>query len=274
MRFLLLLPLTLLLGLMGCQQTPYHLSRIYTSPNQDSRIRYLIVHYTQADDARALQLLTTAGSGVSAHYLLSTPGPDGKPTLYALLPESQRAWHAGRSSWHHQTAMNDRSLGIEVVNSGYQPADARGPLMTRYWPPFPQSQLHALASLLQQLSDRYHIPPQNLLGHSDIAPGRKVDPGPAFPWHYLYQRYRLGAWPEENRVRALLQQGLPELDITALQHDLARYGYAVPASGVLDDTTRQVVQAFQLHFRPSRFDGEPDAETRARLQALLEKYVD
>ena len=268
--FFCLSPLLLLLS--ACQSPPYHSESRFVSPNQDNRIRYLIVHYTHGDNADALQVLTRPGSGVSAHYLLSRPAPGSLPILYTLVPESQRAWHAGRSSWQQQSAMNDRSIGIEVVNPGYLPATSQAPLMQRHWVTYPQAQLQALAALLRQLSDRYQIPPEHLLGHSDIAPGRKVDPGPDFPWQWLAQHYQLGAWPDEQRVAALLQHGLPPLDIRVLQQQLAQYGYEVPVTGELDSATRQVIQAFQLHFRPSRFDGEPDADTRARLQALLEKY--
>lgn len=248
----------------------YHLVT-QTSPNQDSRVQYLVLHYTQIDDASSLLELTRPASQVSAHYLLSRDEKGGKPTLYALVPESQRAWHAGRSHWQGAQALNAASIGIEIVNLGYDTADSQLPLNQRRWQPYTEGQLRALAELLKELSARYHIKPSRILGHSDIAPGRKVDPGPHFPWQRLYAEYGLGIWPDEARVQALMsQQNPPQLTIADIQQMLVRFGYKLDVTGELDDATRTVITAFQLHFRPRLCDGHPDAETLARLQSLLE----
>ena len=267
----LLLATTSLL-LTSCQPITLPIDRSHTSLNQDSRIQSVIVHYTQIDDAQSLEELTRPESRVSAHYLLSREERDGQPIVYALVPESQRAWHAGISHWQGAQALNASSIGIEVVNLGYADADAQLPLTERHWQAYTPGQIRTLALLLRQLVDRYHLPPTRLLGHSDIATGRKVDPGPRFPWQQLHAQYDLGAWPDEARVSALLAMPGPMPSITEIQTLLIRYGYGLAATGILDTQTRQTVQAFQLHFRPARYDGLPDRETVARLQALLEKY--
>jgi N-acetylmuramoyl-L-alanine amidase len=257
----------------GCQQEALQIDHSYHSPNQDSRIQYLIVHYTQLDDVQSLDELTRPESRVSAHYLLSREEQRGQPTLYALVPESQRAWHAGVSHWQGAQALNASSIGIEIVNLGYDTTEANLPLTQRHWQAYPPAQIHTLATLLQQLVSRYQITPTRLLGHSDIALGRKVDPGPQFPWHQLYERYGLGAWPDEKRVMELMNVEPSSPSIAQIQHMLLRYGYGITPSGTLDDETRNALIAFQLHFRPARCDGTPDRETLARLQALLEKYL-
>ena len=258
--------------LTSCQPITLPIDRSHTSVNQDSRIQSVIVHYTQIDDAQSLDELTRPESQVSAHYLLSREERDGQPILYALVPESQRAWHAGISHWQGAQALNASSIGIEVVNLGYLDADAQLPLTERHWQAYTPAQIRTLALLLRQLVERYQLPPTRLLGHSDIAPGRKVDPGPRFPWQQLHAQYGLGAWPEEARVSALLAMPGSMPSVHEIQNLLIRYGYGLAATGILDTQTRQAVQAFQLHFRPARYDGIPDRETVARLQALLEKY--
>lgn len=254
--------------LSGCHPA-YRFDTSRQSPNHDSRIRYLVVHYTQIDDADSLLELTRAESEVSAHYLLSRQERDGAPILYQLVPEAERAWHAGASYWQGSRALNASSIGIEIVNLGYDPADAEKPLGERHWQPYTEHQFRAVATLLRELTERYQIDPSRLVGHSDIAPGRKVDPGPRFPWQRLYQEYGLGIWPDEARVKALLESSESLApDIATLQEQLSRLGYDLPPSGVLDERTRAVITAFQLHFRPALCDGNPDRETVARLQVL------
>ena len=260
------------LNLAGCQQPPYHLDTRYHAANQESRIQYLVVHYTQIDDAQSLYELTRRDSGVSAHYLISRAEHQGKVSLYPLVPDSERAWHAGRSHWQGAQALNSASIGIEIVNRGYEVADAGLPLDQRRWQSYTEAQFHAVASLLQSLSNRYQIDPTRILGHSDISVARKVDPGPRFPWRRLHDEYGVGAWPDEARVTALLATMNTLPSTQKIQQMLIRYGYGLTASGELDAETRGAVAAFQLHFRPSRCDGEIDRETVARLQALLEKY--
>ncbi|MGL5323984.1 MAG: peptidoglycan-binding protein, partial [Aeromonas sp.] len=116
------------------------------------------------------------------------------------------------------------------------------------------------------------IPPTQVLGHSDVAPERKQDPGPHFPWRQLYLTYGVGAWPDEGRVAELLASPLPDWDAAMWQQQLARYGYGLSQTGQWDEQSRAVMGAFQLHFRASKVDSKPDRECQAILMALLEKY--
>ena len=231
------------------------------------RVRFLVMHYTGGDEPRALQVLT--GPSVSSHYLV-TPTPSSKsgaPIVRQLVPESARAWHAGKSSWRGRNNLNDSSIGIEIVNAG----PLRGASGSA-WQGFGGDQMRAVVALARDLINRYDIAPHNVVGHSDIAPGRKVDPGPAFPWEMLY-RNGIGAWPDDSTVAAYRSRfagNFPTL--SSIQAALARYGYELPITGVMDQRTHAVVVSFQMHFRPARYDGTPDLETVARLWALNDKY--
>ncbi|WP_167386724.1 N-acetylmuramoyl-L-alanine amidase [Aeromonas cavernicola] len=258
--------------LTGCQHPAYQLSDRYPSDNQNPRIAFLILHYTDEDDATSLRLLTKAEHQVSAHYLVPREQQLQPPLVYQLVPDSQRAWHAGRSRWQQNTALNASSLGIEIVNLGYPPQDDVLPPHQRHWQPYTAAQIAAVGALSRDLVARYQIPPTQVLAHSDIAPERKQDPGPHFPWRQLYLEYGVGAWPDDKRVSALLASPLPQWDVTTWQQQLARYGYGLTASGQWDEQSRAVLRAFQLHFRPTLVNGEPDRECQAILMALLDKY--
>ncbi len=230
----------------------------HTALGQSSRVQYIVLHYTSSDLPRSLRLLTQ--TEVSSHYLLGAQ----PPTLYRLVDENRRAWHAGDSAWQGRTWLNASSLGIELVNEGYE-EDADG---GRRWYPYPDAQIEVLIALLQELVARHELPLGSIIGHSDIAPQRKVDPGPLFPWRRLAEA-GLIPWPDEARVahyRTLFEQGLPE--VGWFQQQLAQEGYQVPLHGEHDEATRNVLRAFQMKYRPSRYDGEPDAETAALLLAL------
>ncbi|PTT43929.1 N-acetylmuramoyl-L-alanine amidase [Aeromonas sp. HMWF016] len=258
--------------LQGCNQQSYQLSTRYQSANQNERIAFLILHYTDEDDAHSLRLLTEPEHKVSAHYLIPRDSSDTPLPVYQLVPDSQRAWHAGRSRWHQYAGLNASSLGIEIVNLGYPPEDELLPPHQRHWQPYTKAQIAAVGALSRKLVDRYRIPPTQVLAHSDIAPERKQDPGPHFPWRQLYLEYGVGAWPDESRVAELLASPLPEWSLTMWQQQLARYGYGLSQSGQWDEQSRAVMRAFQLHFRASKVDSEPDSECQAILMALLEKY--
>jgi N-acetylmuramoyl-L-alanine amidase len=214
-------------------------------------------------------VLTT--EGVSVHYVVPDAPQirNGEPVIWQLVPESQRAWHAGTSYWQGTTELNAASIGIENVNLG--PVDTP---QGRAWQPYPPAQVDALIRLAKDIVTRYNLPPTRVVGHSDIAPQRKIDPGPAFPWKQLYDA-GIGAWPDAAAVSRDLAGRNPAapVDVRALQLRLSRYGYETATDGVLDDRTRRVFAAFQMHFRPRDYSGNPDAETDAIAQALLDKYL-
>lgn len=230
-----------------------------TASGQSSRVRYIVLHYTSANDAESLRLLSQGD--VSAHYLIT-----GKARVYRLVDENRAAWHAGVSRWFEQTSLNFTSIGIEIVNAGWQ----EQPDGSKTYAPYDAGQIQALQILLKDIVARQGIRPENIVGHSDIAPQRKVDPGPLFPWRELAQA-GIGRWYDEAGAAAhlarLQQSGTP--DIAWFQAELSRLGYDTPRTGTLDRATRNVLAAFQMHYRPSRYDGEPDAETAAIMLAML-----
>jgi N-acetylmuramoyl-L-alanine amidase len=246
-----------LILLAGCASGP-RFDTSHPSANHDSRVQFVVVHYTNASQERSLQLLTHGE--VSSHYLI---GDDKNATIFKLMDENQRAWHAGNSQWQGRTWLNSSSIGIEIVNPGFKDTPTG-----RLWYPYSEAQVQSLIVLLKDISQRHAISPRSIIGHSDIAPLRKLDPGPLFPWKRLASE-GIGIWPNEQAVAR--QQGQFELQLPSIswfQTQLARVGYDTPQTGELDVATRRVLAAFQMHFRPSRFDGTPDAQTAALLQVL------
>jgi N-acetylmuramoyl-L-alanine amidase len=248
----------------------YTIDTSIRSANQDARVRSLVLHYTALSLEGSLAGLTQPSHQVSAHYLV----PDGAfaSHVYQLVPDENRAWHAGISQWQRVNELNYSSIGMEIVNLGFPPADQQLPPMQRRWYPYDSQQIAVVGALAADIVRRYSILPHRVVGHADIAPGRKSDPGPLFPWQYLYERYNVGAWPDRETVNYYMTQHPFHGDIGAMQTKLARYGYAVPQNGVLDKPTMDVITSFQMHFRPQRYDGMPDSETSAILDALLAKY--
>ena len=234
------------------------IDRSLSAKGQSSRVKFIIVHYTVSDLPLSIKILTERE--VSAHYLLTDQVP---PVVYGLVDETRQSNHAGVSNWKNYTQMNGSSVGIEIVNPGFTESPAG-----RVYYPFPQSQIDRLIVLLKEIVARHAVPPENILGHSDIAPQRKQDPGPLFPWYQLAQ-HGLIAWPDANRVaatRQLYEQQLP--DAFWFQQKLAQHGYAIVRSGQFDPQTRNVISAFQMKYRPAIFDGMADAETAAMLEVL------
>ncbi|UVL46272.1 N-acetylmuramoyl-L-alanine amidase [Pseudomonas moraviensis] len=247
-----------LLVLAGCASGPRY-DTSHPSTNYDSRIQFVVVHYTSASLERSLQLLTHGE--VSSHYLI---GDDKGATIYKLMDENQRAWHAGESQWQGRTWLNSSSIGIEIVNPGYKDTPTG-----RLWYPYSEAQIQSLITLLKDISQRNGISPRHIIGHSDIAPLRKLDPGPLFPWKRLADE-GLGLWPNEQAVarHQAVFNSSPLPEIGWFQVQLARLGYDTPQTGELDVATRHVLAAFQMHYRPARFDGTPDAQTAALLLVL------
>ncbi|EEZ4381636.1 N-acetylmuramoyl-L-alanine amidase AmiD [Escherichia whittamii] len=231
------------------------------------RIKVLVIHYTAEDFDTSLATLTD--KHVSSHYLVPAVPPlyNGKPRIWQLVPEQELAWHAGSSAWRGATRINDTSIGIELENRGWQKS-AGG----KYFAPFEPTQIQALIPLAKDIIARYHIKPENVVAHADIAPQRKDDPGPLFPWQQLAQQ-GIGAWPDAQRVNFYLTGRAPHtpVDTASLLELLARYGYDVKPEMTPGEQQR-VIMAFQMHFRPTLYNGEADAETLAIAQALLEKY--
>ena len=245
------------------------IDKSHSSPNYNQRIFSLVLHYTAAEFENSLKILTDPKTQLSAHYLVPEESMDGQRKIFQLVKEEERAWHAGFSRWQKRTNLNDTSIGIEIVNLGYTD-DKKG---KRTWYPFSDYQIESVIELAKIIVERYNIPATHVIGHSDIAPGRKVDPGPLFPWKKLYEN-GIGAWFDEGAVkkeRAL--NCYHEINIEKLQKNLLTYGYGIEITGKLDEETITILQAFQMHFRPSDFSGNPDSETSAILENLIQKYI-
>ena len=253
------------------------------SDNQGSRIRHVVIHFTSADFAESLRLLTERTQRpVSAHYLVPENGDPSYPRrrlrVYRLVGEDQRAWHAGQSHWRGETALNSSSIGIEIVNRSdcvaLAPAHESGIAEDRCeFHDYDAEQIELVIKLVLDILRRHPgIDPVDIVGHADIAPDRRLDPGPKFPWRRLYD-HGIGAWYDEDtahRYRERFEAQPPA--IALLQRGLAAYGYDVDDTGEYDARTRLALRAFQMHFRPSDWSGQPDAETAAIVFALLEKY--
>ena len=214
------------------------------SPNFDERslpVSMIVLHYTgMVDAASAIARLASPAAKVSCHYLVAEDGQ-----LVRMVPEDKRAWHAGNSYWRGVTDVNSASVGIEIVNPGHEFG----------YRPFPDEQIAALIPLVAAIKDRHGISRGNIVGHSDIAPARKVDPGELFPWEALARR-RL-ALP--SPVRDLMD---PFWTDAGFLLALERFGYDVAEQ-------KPAVMAFQRRFRPDRIDGIIDGECRAKLLSLL-----
>ncbi len=237
------------------------LSTEYNSISQDFRQKFIIVHYTAIDKDASIRALVE--KDVSSHFLVSDQYGD---PVYALVDEDKRAWHAGLSSWKTRTNLNDSSIGIEIVNNG----EISGKFV-----PYKDFQIEQVAVLLKYLSDKYEIPPENILGHSDIAPQRKSDPGPLFPWKELYTRYGLGMWYDDYIKQSYMSEYASKfytISVYDIQNEFKKFGYGIELTGMWDKQTENVVKVFQHRFRPSIYDGVVDLETYAILMALNQKY--
>ena len=214
------------------------------SPNFDERvlpISMIVLHYTGMQDGpSALARLRDPEAKVSAHYLIEEDG-----TVCRLVAEDKRAWHAGRSHWRGITDVNSASVGIEIVNPGHEWG----------YRPFTAEQIDALIPLVAAIKDRHAITRGNIVGHSDIAPARKRDPGELFPW-YRFAKLRLALpRPTRNLMDPMWTQG-------GFLLALERFGYDVA-------DPMAAIMAFQRRYRPELIDGEIDAECRMILLALL-----
>ena len=236
------------------------------SPNFNERMsppNMVILHYTGMETAEAaLERMCDPEAKVSAHYMVAEDGQ-----VWRLVPEERRAWHAGVSYWKGETGLNDIAIGIEIVNPGHEFG----------YHDFPPVQIDAVIGLLDQMRERWDIPDDRILGHSDIAPDRKEDPGERFPWQVLAQNGH-GLWvepamPPEGTMGPPLGEGDTGLGVFSLQSALGKLGYNILAGGPYDSETRVIVTAFQRHWVPQHIgtamEGCADAVTRVTLMALL-----
>jgi N-acetylmuramoyl-L-alanine amidase len=215
----------------------------------------IVLHYTGMPDVEgALARLCTAGTDVSAHYVVLEDG-----RVVQCVQEAKRAWHAGVGSWAGEEDINSCSIGIEIVNRGHDWG----------YPDFPLRQIAAVIALCRGIILRRDIPAHRIVGHSDVAPSRKKDPGEKFPWRSLANS-GVGHWVQPAPIvrGEVLKTGSEGDNVLALQESLASYGYGIKATGKFDTATMEVVAAFQRHFRPERVDGVADQSTLKTLQAL------
>ncbi len=215
-----------------------------SSPNHNARppgcaVDMLLLHYTGMQSARAaLDRLCDGGSEVSAHYVIDEAGE-----IFALVPEGRRAWHAGVSCWAGTRDINGCSIGIELVNPGHEFG----------YRPFPPAQMGALTKLCLDILGRHAIAPHRVLGHADVAPARRQDPGELFDWAGMAAA-GIGLWPEIKADHGNIR--------------LEDFGYDVAGAGI-----EACVTAFQRHWRPEKIDGRMDAECRGRLAGLLDQIA-
>jgi N-acetylmuramoyl-L-alanine amidase len=215
------------------------------SPNFEPRphgavIDTLVLHYTGMESGEAaIARLRDPEAKVSAHYVIEEDG-----RVFALVAEEMRAWHAGLSSWRGEADLNSRSIGIELVNPGHEFG----------YRAFPAAQIEALIGLCQGILARHPIAARNVVGHSDVAPTRKEDPGELFPWQELAERHGIGLWP--------CGEPTPLPPEHVLLAGLSHVGYDI-------GDAKAALTAFQRHFRPWKVDGEVDEESIGRLRSLL-----
>ncbi len=221
-------------------------------------VRHLVVHYTGMTSCqKALDRLRDPKAEVSAHYVLDEDG-----AVYRLVAEDMRAWHAGHSFWHGVRDINSTSIGIEIVNPGHENG----------YRAFPEKQIETLITLAKGIMERHAIASHNVLGHSDVAPGRKTDPGELFPWQVL-SGHGIGLWPEDTVI-------LPgHTDMTGALRRLSEIGYAVPLTPELgsdildpDSAVTDVIAAFQGRYRQNLADGQLDNETASRIAAVAVRF--
>jgi N-acetylmuramoyl-L-alanine amidase len=230
------------------------------SPNFDAREKLpdmLVLHYTGMESGEAALERLRDGERlgrVSAHYMVEEDG-----RVFRLVPEERRAWHAGVTFWKGEEGLNHASIGIEIVNPGHDFG----------YRPFPEAQIAAVIALVGDIRSRWTIDDSRILGHSDVAPARKIDPGELFPWKRLAEAGH-GVWAEADPAPGVeLKEGDEGVGVFALQAGLTRLGYDSAPSGQFDQATREIVSAFQRHWVQTRWDGVADGQTRATLMAVL-----
>ena len=227
--------------------------------NKNSKINILMMHYTGMKTAQeALDRMCDAKSQVSAHYMIYEDGQ-----VVNLVPEEKRAWHAGISCWQGISSLNHTSIGIEIVNPGHEWG----------YVPFPAKQMDAVLELSKAIIARHDIEARNVVGHSDVAPSRKEDPGELFDWRYLAKN-GVGLWHGIDRVRwgdkILNNPGEESSEVAHIQTMLARYGYHIRVDGYYGEKTEKIIKAFKRHFSQESINASWDKAAEVRLKALVE----
>lgn len=231
------------------------------SPNFDNRtlpISLLVLHYTGMESGpAALARMQDPEAKVSAHYMVEEDG-----TIYRLVDEDKRAWHAGVSSWSGETNINSNSIGIEIVNGGHDFG----------LPDFPDVQIMAVIALSKDIIIRNKIKPRNVVGHSDIAPERKNDPGEKFPWQGLAAA-GIGEFPQNvtDDRRVLFAAGDRDRGVAIAQSGLAHIGYGAHVTGIMDPLTVKIVEALQRRYRADFVSGSIDIQTMDIIRTLSER---
>lgn len=248
-------------------------------------IRSLVMHYTVGDTPEALNLFTKDISygRASASYVITESDdalniPGGK--VIRMAPDDKRTWHSGLSKWREINNLNGTSLGIENVNKGFTDSSDQ----VRTWYPFDKDQIHSLGLLSQAIVRKYNISPMYVVGHTDIAPQRKQDPGILFPWGQLYNAYNVGAWlgNEEQTPSAIDESYTPKeplpqgVSIEFLSTHLKDYGYNIDPTSHSNEQFLNVLKAFKSHFscnlQPEKYNGQPDENDMFWIWGLNAKY--
>ena len=248
-----------------------YISRL--SPNCDERlppeghdkpvIDTIILHYTGMESAEAaLERMCDPDAEVSAHYMIDEQGK-----VFELVAPEKRAWHAGVSFWQGRNGLNHTSIGIELVNPGHDLG----------YLGFPEAQIESLLALLRSLRDKFDIPANRYLGHSDVAPGRKVDPGEKFPWQRLSEE-GFGVWPTSrcdatltNKKTILAKKGMMGSEIASLNKLLVLAGYSVPVNEEFSQMTADALAAFQRHWHQEGVHGYLDESTLVVLKDIAKR---
>jgi N-acetylmuramoyl-L-alanine amidase len=247
-------------GILKAKST-FEINYEYPSVNYNNRIRQIILHHTVSNFEESLKILDGQKSiQVSSHYLINDhPNEEYPNYIYNLVRDEKRSWHAGISQWGYENDINNSSIGIEIVN-------ADGNVHA-----YPGKQIEAVIFLLKELIKRHEIEPVNVIGQSDIAPGRKIDPGILFPWKLLYDK-GIGAWYEPEELKAM-QASITQLPpIAQIKEDLHKYGYAWDMESGDAQQYEQAVMAFKRHFNPGNLNKEMSLMDYQILKVLLKKY--
>ena len=223
----------------------------YDSRKSTSKIRYIIIHYTAMNSvSETIKLLCNSRSKVSSHFLISKKG-----IIYKIVDEEYRAWHAGKSSWKKNSDINSSSIGIELVNTGHHLKFEK----------YPKKQINSLITLISILKRKYKISNKNILGHSDVAPNRKIDPGQKFPWKIL-AKHKLVYLPKISKLK--INNNLKKSKIIDFKRKLNKIGYDVRIDSRIDNNFKKITKAFQMHFQQNFVTGYPNDESFS----LVNKY--